>query len=105
MLAFLARPHHGPPGSQAEPDSLAVVAVVAGSWRVVEWMLFHSAAGICVNADKHPAMNRMHAPGKEMRIVVVLPAENWDDGYSAARAVLSLQSFLHRLADISAVRT
>jgi len=34
---------------------------------------------LTVNADKHPLMNRMHAPNKEKRSVVIVPPSQWDD--------------------------
>ena len=34
---------------------------------------------LTVNADEHPLMRRMHAPGKEKRSVVIVPRDRWDD--------------------------
>lgn len=51
---------------------------IAGLWR--DW-----PDGLCtftmltVNADRHPVMSRMHAPGKEKRSVVILPREHWSE--------------------------
>ncbi|WP_454727926.1 MULTISPECIES: SOS response-associated peptidase [Cupriavidus] len=51
---------------------------IAGLWR--EWPDgFTSMTMITVNADTHPLMRRMHAPGKEKRSVVMLAADQWDD--------------------------
>ena len=67
---------------------------IAGLWR--EWPDgFFSFTMLTVNADNHPLMRRMHAPGKEKRSVVVLPPESWDDWLTcrdpeAARTFLNL---------------
>ncbi|PVY81036.1 putative SOS response-associated peptidase YedK [Cupriavidus alkaliphilus] len=51
---------------------------VAGLWR--DWPDgAYSFTMLTVNADKHPVMNRMHAPGKEKRSVVIVPRQQWDD--------------------------
>ncbi|MGE8453228.1 MAG: hypothetical protein ACN6OP_21970 [Pseudomonadales bacterium] len=32
-----------------------------------------------INSDKHPLMNRYHAPGKEKRMVVIVQRSEWDE--------------------------
>jgi len=34
---------------------------------------------LTVNAEHHPVMKRLHAPGKKKRGVVVVPRAAWDD--------------------------
>ncbi|SPR97330.1 SOS response-associated peptidase [Cupriavidus taiwanensis] len=51
---------------------------IAGLWR--DWPDgAYSFTMLTVNADKHPVMNRMHAPGKEKRSVVIVPRQQWDE--------------------------
>ncbi|PZX32076.1 putative SOS response-associated peptidase YedK [Cupriavidus phytorum] len=51
---------------------------IAGLWR--DWPDgAYSFTMLTVNADKHPVMNRMHAPGKEKRSVVIVPRQQWND--------------------------
>lgn len=51
---------------------------IAGLWR--DWPDgTYSFTMLTVNADKHPVMNRMHAPGKEKRSVVIVPRQQWND--------------------------
>ncbi|MBB2918356.1 putative SOS response-associated peptidase YedK [Cupriavidus alkaliphilus] len=51
---------------------------IAGLWR--DWPDgVYSFTMLTVNADAHPVMNRMHAPGKEKRSVVIVPREQWDE--------------------------
>lgn len=33
---------------------------------------------LTINSDKHPLMNRFHAPGREMRMIVIVPRAKWD---------------------------
>ncbi|AJG19139.1 SOS response-associated peptidase [Cupriavidus basilensis] len=55
---------------------------IAGLWRA-----WPSEAGaelfsftmLTINSDKHPLMNRFHAPGKEKRMIVIVPRTQWDD--------------------------
>ncbi|MBY4898856.1 SOS response-associated peptidase [Cupriavidus sp. AU9028] len=57
------------------------VLAVAGLWR--DWPDgLVSFTMLTVNADKHPLMGRMHAPGKEKRSIVVIPRDEWDDWLS-----------------------
>lgn len=51
---------------------------IAGLWR--DWPEgAYSFTMLTVNADQHPVMNRMHAPGKEKRSVVIVPRQQWDE--------------------------
>jgi putative SOS response-associated peptidase YedK len=51
---------------------------VAGLWR--DWPDgLVSFTMLTANADKHPLMSRMHAPGTEKRSVVIVPRDGWDD--------------------------
>ncbi|EYS89459.1 ATP synthase I [Cupriavidus sp. SK-4] len=51
---------------------------IAGLWR--DWPDgTYSFTMLTVNADKHPVMSRMHAPGKEKRSVVIVPRHQWGD--------------------------
>ncbi|WP_454744091.1 SOS response-associated peptidase family protein [Cupriavidus necator] len=51
---------------------------IAGLWR--DWPDgFTSWTMLTVNAENHPLMRRMHAPGKEKRSVVILHRDQWDD--------------------------
>ncbi len=34
---------------------------------------------LTINSDKHPLMNRFHAPGKEKRMIVIVRRPEWDD--------------------------
>ena len=34
---------------------------------------------LTINSDKHPLMNRFHAPCKEKRMIVIVPRAEWDD--------------------------
>ncbi|MGO4326717.1 SOS response-associated peptidase family protein [Cupriavidus sp. 2TAF22] len=34
---------------------------------------------LTIYSDKHPLMNRFHAPGKEKRMIVIVPRSEWDD--------------------------
>lgn len=51
---------------------------IAGLWRDWPDGTF-SFTMLTVNADQHPLMKRMHAPGKEKRSVVIVPRLQWDD--------------------------
>jgi putative SOS response-associated peptidase YedK len=51
---------------------------IAGLWRNLQDGAF-SFTMLTINADQHPLMNRMHAPGKEKRSVVFVPPAQWDD--------------------------
>ncbi|ESH90808.1 ATP synthase I [Cupriavidus sp. HPC(L)] len=51
---------------------------VAGLWRDWPDGMF-SFTMLTVNAEQHPTMKRMHAPGKEKRSIVIVPREGWDD--------------------------
>ncbi|ALD90318.1 ATP synthase I [Cupriavidus gilardii CR3] len=51
---------------------------VAGLWRDWPDGMF-SFTMLTVNAEQHPIMKRMHAPGKEKRSIVIVPREGWDD--------------------------
>jgi putative SOS response-associated peptidase YedK len=54
---------------------------IAGLWR--DWPDGGtSMTMVTVNADHHPLMRRMHAPGKEKRSVVILHRDQWDDWLS-----------------------
>ena len=60
-----------------EPDF-----AIAGLWRA--WPReagaeVFSFTMLTVNSDKHPLMNRFHAPGKEKRMIVIVPRSEWDD--------------------------
>lgn len=51
---------------------------IAGLWR--DWPDgTYSFTMLTLNADKHPVMSRMHAPGKEKRSVVIVPRPQWDE--------------------------
>lgn len=51
---------------------------IAGLWR--DWPDgFSSFTMLTLNADKHPVMTRMHAPGKEKRSIVIVPRSQWDN--------------------------
>ncbi|MBA9846575.1 SOS response-associated peptidase [Ralstonia pickettii] len=74
---------------------------IAGLWRswdarVADNMpAVNSFTMLTVNADEHPLMRRMHAPGKEKRSVVIVPRDRWDDWLDcrdpeAARSFLTL---------------
>ncbi len=34
---------------------------------------------LTINSDKHPLMNHFHAPGKEKRMIVIVPRAEWDE--------------------------
>ncbi|QOT74838.1 SOS response-associated peptidase [Cupriavidus basilensis] len=51
---------------------------IAGLWR--DWPDGAiSFTMLTINSDKHPLMNRFHAPGKEKRMIVIVPRAEWDD--------------------------
>jgi len=51
---------------------------IAGLWR--DWPDgAYSFTMLTVNAEHHPVMNRMHAPGMEKRGIVIVPRGPWDD--------------------------
>ncbi|MDF3883095.1 SOS response-associated peptidase [Cupriavidus basilensis] len=55
---------------------------IAGLWRA--WPReagaeVFSFTMLTINSDKHPLMNRFHAPGKEKRMIVIVPRAEWDD--------------------------
>lgn len=55
---------------------------IAGLWRA--WpgeagAEVFSFTMLTINSDTHPLMNRFHAPGKEKRMIVVVPRAEWDD--------------------------
>jgi len=51
---------------------------IAGLWR--DWPDgTYSFTMLTVNADQHPVMKRMHAPGKEKRSVVIVQRAQWDE--------------------------
>jgi len=74
------------------PDEPAFA--VAGLWRA--WPNGeYSFTMLTINADRHPVMSRMHAPGKEKRSIVIVPKVAWDDWLTCrdpevARTFLSL---------------
>lgn len=51
---------------------------VAGLWRDWPDGAF-TFTMLTVNADHHPVMKRMHAPGKEKRGIVIVPRSQWDN--------------------------
>lgn len=67
---------------------------IAGLWR--DWPDgAYSFTMLTVNADKRPVMNRMHAPGKEKRSVVIVPRAQWEEWLAcrdpeAARTFMTL---------------
>lgn len=67
---------------------------IAGLWR--DWPDGAvSFTMLTVNADHHPLMRRMHAPGKEKRSVVIVPRSQWSDWLTCrepevARSFMSL---------------
>jgi len=65
---------------------------IAGLWR--DWPDgTYSFTLLTVNADKHPVMSRMHAPGKEKRSVVIVPRRQWGD-WLACREPEVARSFM-----------
>ena len=55
---------------------------IAGLWRA--WpgeagAEVFSFTMLTINSDTHPLMNRFHAPGKEKRMIVIVPRAEWDD--------------------------
>ena len=51
---------------------------VAGLWRDWPDGAF-TFTMLTVNADHHPVMKRMHAPGKKKRGIVIVPRSQWDN--------------------------
>ncbi|MGN7104852.1 SOS response-associated peptidase [Ralstonia holmesii] len=93
-----------------EPDF-----AIAGLWRSWDARVADSLAPtesftmLTVNADEHPLMRRMHAPGKEKRSVVVVPRDHWEAWLSCrdpevARTFLTLYP-AERMATEPAPRT
>lgn len=78
-----------------EPDF-----AIAGLWRAWDARADglppgYSFTMLTINADEHPLMRRMHAPGKEKRSIVIVPRDRWDDWLvcrdpEVARTFLSL---------------
>jgi putative SOS response-associated peptidase YedK len=54
---------------------------VAGIWEVREGSdgPQYSFALLTINADDHPVMNRMHKPGEEKRMVVILEPGSYEE--------------------------
>ncbi|WP_416048922.1 SOS response-associated peptidase [Cupriavidus basilensis] len=51
---------------------------IAGLWR--DWPDGAlSFTMLTINSDKHSLMNRFHAPGKEKRMIVIVPRAEWDE--------------------------
>jgi putative SOS response-associated peptidase YedK len=60
------------------------VAGVFNTWRDAERKEHHSFAMLTVNAEGHPVFQRMHKPGDEKRMVVILAPAEYDDWLTCA---------------------
>jgi len=62
------------------PDGIPLgIAGIYASWRDPEGIERHTFAMLTVNADGHPVFSRMHRPGEEKRMVVILDLEEYDN--------------------------
>ena len=55
---------------------------IAGLWRAwpdEDGAEVFSFTMLTINSDKHPLVNRFHAPGKEKRMIVIVPRAEWGD--------------------------
>lgn len=54
---------------------------IAGIWesRAASNGIQYSFSMLTINADDHPVMNRMHKPGEEKRMVVILEPGSYDE--------------------------
>lgn len=52
---------------------------------------------LTINSEHHALMQRFHAPGKEKRMIVIVPATEWDDWLNCRNTALA-RSFLRPYA-------
>lgn len=55
------------------------VAGIYRRWRAPDGRMLWTFAMLTVNANGHPVYQRMHAPGEEKRMVIVLDPAEYDD--------------------------
>jgi putative SOS response-associated peptidase YedK len=63
--------------STASGDPMSIAGIYS-TWKSPDGAEHHSFAMLTVNADSHPVLNRMHAPGEEKRMVVLLDQHEHD---------------------------
>ncbi|MDF3836176.1 SOS response-associated peptidase family protein [Cupriavidus basilensis] len=73
---------------------------IAGLWR--DWpgdggQDVFSFTMLTINSGHHPLMSRFHAPGKEKRMIVIIPPTEWDD-WLTCRDMELARSFLRPYA-------
>ncbi|GAB7549218.1 hypothetical protein CS8_089200 [Cupriavidus sp. 8B] len=73
---------------------------IAGLWRA--WpdeggAEVFSFTMLTINLDKHPLMNRFHAPGKEKRMIVIVPRAEWLTCRDPERARSFMRPYPHEL--------
>lgn len=62
-----------------KPAQVAIgVAGIYNEWRAPDGRMLFTYAMLTVNADGHPIFQRMHKPGDEKRMVVILPEADYD---------------------------
>lgn len=62
------------------------IAGIYAKWRAPDGNELFSFAMLTVNADGHPVYQRMHRPGEEKRMVVILDPADYDDWLACAVA-------------------
>lgn len=62
---------------QAPGQVPVAVAGIYSRWKAPDGQWRFSFAMLTVNADGHPIFQRMHRPGDEKRMVVILPEADW----------------------------
>jgi putative SOS response-associated peptidase YedK len=55
------------------------VAGLWSTWRAPNGELIESFTMLTINADGHILMRQFHKPADEKRMIVILPAERYDD--------------------------
>lgn len=73
---------------------------IAGLWRAwpgEEEQDVFSFTMLTINSAHHPLMSRFHAPGKEKRMIVIVPPNEWDDWLNCRDTELA-RSFLRPYA-------
>ncbi|WP_416048294.1 SOS response-associated peptidase [Cupriavidus basilensis] len=78
----------------------AAPMAIAGLWRAWPGEAGQQAFSftmLTINSDRHPLMRRFHAPGKEKRMIVIVPPTDWDDWLNCRDTELA-RSFLRPYA-------
>ncbi len=88
-----------------KPGAVAIgVAGIYRRWRAPDGQQLYSFAMLTVNADGHPVFQRMHKPGDEKRMVIILPEGDYDAwlACSVEEAPIYFRQYLGPLEAIAA---